>query len=52
MRFHVYYYLVGIAGKTGQLETVYRLLHEVLLANKKADQAGKVLLANKKADQA
>jgi len=68
MRFHVYYYLVGIAGKTGQLETVYkdmattsnlfvkspltteqrqklyRLLHEVLLANKKADQAGKVMV--------
>jgi len=68
LRFHVYYYLVGIAGKTGQLETVYkdisstnnmftksplnteqrqklyRLLHEVLLANKKADQAGKVMV--------
>merc|ERR1719187_2751773 len=24
MRFHVYYYLVGIAGKTGQLGTVYK----------------------------
>merc|ERR1712055_720639 len=24
MRFHVYYYLVGIAGKTGQLDTVYK----------------------------
>lgn len=24
MRFHVYYYLVGIAGKTGQLSTVYK----------------------------
>jgi len=68
MRFHVYYYLVGIAGKTGQLNTVYkdmaattnmftkapltteqrqklyRLLHEVLLANRKADQAGKVMV--------
>lgn len=68
MRFHVYYYLVGIAGRTGQLGTVYRdmaattnlftkapltteqrqklyrLLHEVLLANQKADQAGKVMV--------
>jgi len=68
MRFHVYYYLVGIAGRTGQLGTVYkdmattnnmfvkspltteqrqklyRLLHEMLLANKKADQAGKVMV--------
>lgn len=68
MRFHVYYYLAGIAGKTGQLATVYkdmatttamftkapltteqrqklyRLLHEVLLANKQADQAGKVMV--------
>lgn len=68
MRFEVYYYLVGIAGKTGQLETVYkdmatttnmfvkspltteqrqklyRLLHEMLLANKKADPAGKVMV--------
>merc|ERR1712110_1389644 len=65
MRFHVYYYLAGIAGRTGQLDTVYkdipatnklftkapltieqrqrlyRLLHEVLLANSSADQAGK-----------
>merc|ERR1719402_769100 len=24
MRFHVYYYLVGIAGRTGQLGTVYK----------------------------
>merc|ERR1719402_359321 len=68
MRFHVYYYLVGIAGRTGQLGTVYkdmattnnmfvkspltteqrqklyRLLHEMLLANKKADQAGEVMV--------
>lgn len=68
MRFHVYYYLVGIAGKTGQLSTVYkdisttknlfnkaplttdqmqklyRLLHEVLLANRKAEDAGKVMV--------
>jgi translation initiation factor 3 subunit M len=68
MRFHVYYYLAGIAGRTGQLDTVYkdipatnklftkapltieqrqrlyRLLHEVLLANSKANQAGKVMV--------
>ena len=68
MRFHVYYYLAGIAGRTGQLDTVYkdipatnklftkapltieqrqrlyRLLHEVLLANSRADQAGKVMV--------
>jgi len=68
MRFHVYYYLAGIAGRTGQLDTVYkdipatnklftkapltteqrqrlyRLLHEVLLANSRAEQAGKVMV--------
>lgn len=69
MRFHVYYYLVGIAGKTNQLGTVYkdmattknlftklplttpqmqklyRLLHEVLLATGKAEDAGKVMVS-------
>lgn len=68
MRFHVYYYLVGIAGKTGQLDTVYkdvtstkkmfskvtlttdqlqklyRLLHEVLLANGKSEDASRVMV--------
>ena len=24
MRFHVYYYLVGVAGRTHQLDTVYK----------------------------
>ena len=67
-RFEVYYYLVGIAGRTHQLGTVYkdmaattkmfakapltteqrqrlyRLLHEVLLANQRPDQAGKVMV--------
>jgi translation initiation factor 3 subunit M len=68
MRFHVYYYLAGIAGRTVLPDTVYkdipatnklftkapltieqrqrlyRLLHEVLLANSRADQAGKVMV--------
>merc|ERR1712059_202694 len=68
MRFHVYYYLVGIAGRTGQLSTVYkdmattrtmfnkaplnteqmqklyRLLHEMLLLNAKAEDAGRVMV--------
>merc|ERR1719278_1176425 len=70
MRYHVYYHLVGLAGKTGQLATVYtnmantramfkqsqpalsteqhqklyRLLHEVLLASGRAEQAGKVMV--------
>eukprot|EP00088_Acartia_fossae_P026126 TRINITY_DN2689_c0_g1_i1.p1 TRINITY_DN2689_c0_g1~~TRINITY_DN2689_c0_g1_i1.p1 ORF type:complete len:386 (-),score=90.84 TRINITY_DN2689_c0_g1_i1:230-1387(-) len=68
MRFHVYYYLVGVAGRTQQLDTVYkdmsttknmftktpptndqmqslyRLLHEMLLLNGKSDDAGRVMI--------
>jgi len=70
MRFHVYYYLVGLAGKTNQLATVYtdmpttramfkqsqpplsteqyqrlyRLLHEVLLASGRSEEAGQVMV--------
>jgi len=70
MRYHVYYYLVGLAGKTGQLATVYtnmantramfkqsepplsteqhqklyRLLHEVLLASGRSEEAGQVMV--------
>jgi len=69
-RYHVYYYLVGLAGKTGQLSTVYtdmtstrnmfkqcqpplsteqyqrlyRLLHEVLLASGRSEEAGQVMV--------
>merc|ERR1719205_90791 len=70
LRYHVYYYLVGLAGKTGQLDTVftdmastlemfrtcepaltteqlqklYRLLHEVLLAAGRSEEAGQVMV--------
>ena len=68
MRFHVYFYLVQLAGKTEQIETVYkdmetlrsafsacppsneqmqkllRLLHEVLLACKRSEDAGQVMI--------
>jgi len=68
MRFHVYYHLVGLGGKTGQLGTVYtgmaatrnmfvktplstdqlqklyRLLHEVLLASGQSEEAGQVMV--------
>merc|ERR1719333_1787211 len=70
MRYHVYYYLVGLAGKTNQLATVYtdmattramfkqsepplsteqhqklyRLLHEVLLASGRSEEAGQVMV--------
>merc|ERR1712032_1775310 len=30
MRFHVYYYLAGIAGRTGQLDTVYKVMVDLL----------------------
>ena len=66
----MYYYLVGLAGKTGQLDTVftdmantremfrtcepaltteqlqrlYRLLHEVLLAAGRSEEAGQVMV--------
>merc|ERR1719166_658091 len=71
MRYHVYYYLVGLAGKNNQLATVYtdmpttramfkesepplsteqhqklyRLLHEVLLASGRSEEAGQVMVA-------
>merc|ERR1712020_428737 len=68
MRVHVYCYLVELAGKTGQIGTVYkdmdtlrsafsacppsneqmqkllRLLHEVLLACKRSEDAGQVMI--------
>jgi len=70
MRYHVYYYLVGLAGRTKQLATVYtdmattrnmfaksqpalsteqlqklyRLLHEVLLASGRSEEAGLVMV--------
>ena len=70
LRYHVYYYLVGLAGKTGQLDTgfsdmvttrnmfrtvepaltteqlqmLYRLLHEVLLAAGRSEEAGQVMV--------
>jgi len=70
IRYHVYYHLVGLAGKTGQLSTVYsdmvttralfkecqpplsteqlqrlyRLLHEVLLAGGRSEEAGLVMV--------
>merc|ERR1719310_2509713 len=70
IRYHVYYNLVGLAGKTNQLATVYtnmantramfqqsqpplsteqhqklyRLLHEVLLASGRSEEAGLVMV--------
>merc|ERR1711892_395382 len=70
MRYHVYYYLVGLGGRTKQLATVftdlattknmfaksqpalsteqlqklYRLLHEVLLASGRSEEAGLVMV--------
>ena len=70
IRYHVYYNLVGLAGRTGQLDTVYtdmaatrdmfktvqpplataqlqrlyRLLHEMLLAAGRSEEAGLVMV--------